>query len=221
MMPESPEMLLQSTLHRGISVVIRPVLPEDVSLLQEGFSNLSDESRYLRFLSPKHELSERDLGFLRELDSQDHVAWGAFLQTSAGDRGIGIARYVHSNADPRSAEAAITVIDPFQHRGIGTLLVGALYWSARNNGLEVITGYVSATNQDMTRILRDLDGDFTEGGFGVRQVTIGVLGNLDELPLSITRETIKAVFQALSSPEAHATYSCDRIPVSINAGWVW
>jgi len=221
MTPEPTVMHLESTLHSGVPIVIRPVLPDDISLLQDAFSYLSDESRYLRFLRPKRELMATDLEFLSELDGHDKVAWGAFLQTAEGCRGIGIARYVRSRNDPRSAEAAITVIDPFQHRGVGTLLVGALYWSARNNGLESVTGFVSAANQNINRILLDLDAVFFEEGCGVRRIKISVLSDPLELPHSVTRETIRSVSQALSSQEMKTTYSCDHIPISGNLGWVW
>src|SRR3954466_10295133 len=55
-------------------VRIRPIRSTDTELILDGFSRLSVESRWMRFLSAKHNLSARELRFLTEVDHHDHEA---------------------------------------------------------------------------------------------------------------------------------------------------
>ena len=107
------------TLRDGARILVRPIAPEDKELLRRGWERLSDQSRYERFLVSAPELSERQLAYLTEVDHHDHEALGA-LDAETGE-GIGIARFVRG-ADPTRAEAAVTVIDAWQGRGVGTAL---------------------------------------------------------------------------------------------------
>jgi hypothetical protein len=55
-------------------VTIRPVAPGDRSLIAAAFAELSEDSRYRRFLTPLRELDGRQLAYLTELDHHDHEA---------------------------------------------------------------------------------------------------------------------------------------------------
>ena len=74
-------------------------------------------------MTPIAELSESQLRYLTEVDHDDHEALIAF-DAATGD-GVGVARFVRLEDDPTSAEAAITVIDEWQGRGLGTALCPA------------------------------------------------------------------------------------------------
>ncbi|MDH3846024.1 MAG: hypothetical protein OES69_18945, partial [Myxococcales bacterium] len=45
----------------GQRVQIRPIQPSDKKMLLEGFEQLSPQSRYARFMTPKKSLSESEL----------------------------------------------------------------------------------------------------------------------------------------------------------------
>src|SRR5262249_4516593 len=83
-----------------------------------GFARLSPESRRLRFLRRKDALTPAELRYFTDVDHHDHEALGALDHT--GGRGVGIARYVRDSGDPHSAEIAVTVVDDWQGRGLGT-----------------------------------------------------------------------------------------------------
>jgi len=99
-------------------VLIRPVHGTDAPLLADGFARLSARSRQMRFLMAKRELSPAELRYFTEIDHHDHEALGAVDRASG--RGVGVARYVRSAEDARSAEIAVTVVDEWQGRGLGT-----------------------------------------------------------------------------------------------------
>ncbi|MGH9022764.1 MAG: GNAT family N-acetyltransferase, partial [Acidimicrobiia bacterium] len=133
----------------GLEVVLRPVVPEDKKLLEEGFERLSPESRYRRFFSPVPRLSEALLSYLTDLDYHDHFAWAALVRENGRDALAGVSRYGRLPEHPGSAEMAVTVIDPYQHRGIGTLLLDALVLRAIGAGISQLEGHVLAENRPM------------------------------------------------------------------------
>ncbi|MGZ6855331.1 MAG: GNAT family N-acetyltransferase, partial [Mycobacteriaceae bacterium] len=105
-------------LRDGSDVLIRQVQPGDAPLLAEGFRRLSTESRWLRFLTGKPKLSQAELRYFTEVDHHDHEALGALNHVDG--RGLGIARYIRHDDDPEAAEIAVTVVDDWQGRGLGT-----------------------------------------------------------------------------------------------------
>ncbi|MCH7584511.1 MAG: GNAT family N-acetyltransferase [Acidobacteria bacterium] len=128
-------------------VVIRPIVPEDRDRLRQGLERLSPRSRFLRFLGPISQLSEKELGYLTEIDYKDHFAWVALAQDEPGAPGIGVARYIRDRGDSDIAEAAVTVVDAYQGRGLGTVLIEVLADTAQENGIRRFRGYVSGENR--------------------------------------------------------------------------
>jgi len=144
-------------LRDGSKVVIRQVHRSDAPLLADGFARLSPESRRLRFLRRKDELSAAELRYFTDVDHHDHEALGA-LDHAAG-RGVGVARYVRDADDPHAAEIALTVVDDWQGRGLGTELLAQLSGRARAAGIRRFTALVSADNAAMIALLRRLCAD--------------------------------------------------------------
>ena len=180
------------TLDDGKRVVVRPIGPDDRQRLREGLAKASAHSRYLRFLRPVEELSEREEGYLVNIDYRDHFAWAALAADEPGQPGLGVARYVRQEDDPDAAEAALIVIDEAQGMGIGTLLIRLLAESAQANGIKRFTGYVSAENRPVVEALTNT-GAILEREDSHFKLTV-------ELPFpdelfrgSILRETLRAI----------------------------
>ena len=141
-------------LRDGSGVLIRPVQSTDAPLLADGFTRLSATSRWMRFLTPKRELSPAELRYLTDLDHHDHEALGALDQ---GDgRGVGIARYVRSAHDPYAADIAVTIVNDWQGRGLGTELLARLSDRALDEGIHRFTALVAAENEVAGRLLRKM-----------------------------------------------------------------
>jgi len=100
-----------------VRVRIRQVRPSDEELLS-GFEQLGPESRYRRFLSPLPELSRSMVRYPTDVDHHNHEAVVAL--DDAAENGLGIARYVRDASRPETTEVAVTVIDEWQGRGLGT-----------------------------------------------------------------------------------------------------
>jgi RimJ/RimL family protein N-acetyltransferase len=143
------------TLPDGVEVTIRPIAPSDRDELQRGFSSMSPRSRYLRFLGVASALSESTLDYLTRVDQHDHVALVATVASPdlKSERGVGVARFIRVKDDETAAEAAITVIDEWQRRGVGTILAVELGRAARAMGVHTIRAEVVSDNATMIAIL--------------------------------------------------------------------
>lgn len=143
-------------LRDGSVVHIREVQPGDAPLLADGFARLSVESRRLRFLSDKSSLSPAELRYFTAIDHHNHEAFGAVNPVDGS--GLGIARYIRHLDDAQGAEVAVTVIDEWQRRGLGTELLSRLADRARQEGIHHFTALVAAENVAVSALLRDARG---------------------------------------------------------------
>jgi acetyltransferase len=146
----------------GTPWVARPIRPEDAEALQAFIRELSEQSRYMRFVSMMRELTPRMLARYTQLDYDREVALVAVTDVpNPAHRGhlheiiIGLAHYLR-NPDGRGAEYALVVADAWQRRGLGRQLMGGLIAAAREQGLEYIDGFVLAANRPMLGLMAQL-----------------------------------------------------------------
>jgi GNAT superfamily N-acetyltransferase len=143
-----------ATLRDGSVVLVRPIVPEDKPLFVAGWKHFGEASRLRRFMGVKQHLTVDDLAFFTDLDHADHEALGA-IDPDAGD-GLGVARYVRDPARPDTAEAAVSVIDSWQGRGLGGALLERLTDRACRNGIKRFTAELRADNLAMLRLFEHL-----------------------------------------------------------------
>jgi RimJ/RimL family protein N-acetyltransferase len=145
--------IVESTLSDRTRVLFRPVRPDDKEHLRRGVEAMSPESRYRRFFAPLDHLSDEQLAYLTEIDYQDHFAWIAFLPDVEGSPGVGVARWIRDPENPESAEAAVTVVDEWQGKGLGSELLVLLTRSAIERGIRQFTLEVLGENEPMMALL--------------------------------------------------------------------
>ncbi|MFX0205538.1 MAG: GNAT family N-acetyltransferase [Candidatus Hodarchaeota archaeon] len=141
-------------LKAGTITLVSFLKPEDREELVRDFEKLSAQSRYQRFLIPLTELSAKQLTYLTEIDNKDHLALSAYDVTQTPKVGIGVARYVRLIAEPHVAEIAITILDEYHGKGLGTQLFKLLIQYARENGISNFRAYVFGENIPMMTLLR-------------------------------------------------------------------
>lgn len=139
----------------GVHVLVRPLLYSDRYQLADAYLHLTEDTRRRRFFVAPPELSDHDLEYLTNLDYRDHFAWAAFDLDSPGTPGIGVGRYVRNGNRPEEAEAAVTVADAYQHRGLGTLLLLLLVDRARRQGITSMVSYMRWENEIALNALRE------------------------------------------------------------------
>jgi RimJ/RimL family protein N-acetyltransferase len=160
-------------LRDGSKVLIRQVQSTDAPLLADGFARLSPQSRRMRFLTRKEELSRAELRYFTDVDHHDHEALGAL--NHADGRGVGIARYIRHAEDPQAAEIAVTIVDDWQGRGLGTELLIRLSGRARQEGIHRFTALVAADNGAMAALLRNMGANLVGRGPGTVEYEITLM----------------------------------------------
>ena len=84
---------------------------------------------------------------------------GLLIATHLGvgrDTLMGVARYVRDAEDPDAAEIAVTIVDDWQGRGLGTELLARLSGRARAEGICRFTALVADDSVAMAGLLRKM-----------------------------------------------------------------
>lgn len=189
--PTSRERVLRD----GTRVVVRPLVPADRDELSVRYGELSPASRRLRFVSAPEHLSDRLLDHLLDVDQHDRVAIVAALADEPGAPGVGIARFVRRRDQPTTAEAAVTVIDEHQGRGIGTLLLTELVSLALEQGIDTFVADVMWDNRDLLDALRAVGAEVVAGEPGLAAVRV----DLPTTPAELERSKVYQVMRMVGT----------------------
>lgn len=142
-------------LRDGSQVLIRPIRSEDGPAELAFIEALSLNARHNRFLGqighPSDAMVRRfvDLDFVHEL---------GFVAVDQGDDAgvfLGVGRY-STGTDPSSCECAVSVLDAWQGRGLGTALMTHLIEVARSRGITRMWSLDAAENTGMRDLAQHL-----------------------------------------------------------------
>ncbi|HVH63735.1 MAG TPA: GNAT family N-acetyltransferase [Candidatus Dormibacteraeota bacterium] len=143
------------TLPDGTKVRLRPIEPEDEPLLHEAVAAMSERSVYFRFFSPIKRMSDALAHRLAVVDYSDRFAVVATVPRDGKERIVGVARYDRAR-ETDVAEVAVAVIDEFQRRGLGRVLLTELARVALGHGIKTFTLIVLPENRQMLGLLRKM-----------------------------------------------------------------
>jgi hypothetical protein len=146
----------------GKSYQTRLIGKEDKKYLQQGFSSLSEWSKYLRFFTVRSQLSEYELDRFTDVDGENHVAYGIAELHEANETPVGIGRFIRLKDNPAVAEVAITVVDSHQRNGLGHLLFAMLNIHAALISVKFFRYHVLKDNSSVIALLNQ---------FGVSEVS--------------------------------------------------
>ena len=148
----------------GGEYTVRPIHPDDATMLQEFMRSLSPESRYFRFVSSMQELPPTLLARFTLIDYDREMALVAVSRergvSADGEateltRIVGVSRYI-TNPDRSSCEFSLVVADDFKGKGLGSRLMLSIMEFAREKGLTEIEGLVLANNPAMLKLMKSL-----------------------------------------------------------------
>ena len=154
-MPYPGHIAEQYPLQDGNVYTIRPLRWDDSERIRQLLTNLSEESRFMRFLSNIKEYTPKQLARLTQIDYHRDMALAAVVEHNSGEEIIGVARYMLL-PNTTSAEFALVVRDDYQGHGIGGKLMNALFEMAKEQQLKVIEGMVLARNTTMLGLMSHL-----------------------------------------------------------------
>lgn len=156
-----------AVLKDGGTVRLRPIVPSDSEALQTFVNNMSTESSYFRFFRVKRQLEPEELKEFTHLDYDEQMAFVAIVDGQLA----GVGRYSTKNSADGFAEAAFTVSDALQGKGIGTLLVYRVSAYARTRDIRGFRAHLLADNHAMMRVFRNagfaLQRDVDQGVYTV------------------------------------------------------
>lgn len=165
-------------LRDGTTLRLRPPHRDDADSLLGFFRELSKRSLYLRF----HGYPRLGPHLIERLLDPDWTERGALVGTFTehqAERVVAVANYERLR-DPTTAEAAFSVADAYQRRGIGTRLVEQLADRAGRVGIERFVAEVLPDNRDMLGVFEAL-------GFELSRTLAG--GEVEiQFPIASTEE---------------------------------
>lgn len=129
---------------------IRPYGVNDADALRGMSQRLSRQSLYQRFSSGTPTIPELYVRHLQRMDHWDHDA----LVALHDDEITGIAEYVRERSEPRHADLAVLITDPWQRNGLGSLLVALLIPMAARRGINGFGVDVMPDNTGAHRAVR-------------------------------------------------------------------
>jgi acetyl coenzyme A synthetase (ADP forming)-like protein len=190
-------------LRDGRTLRLRPPRREDADALLDFFRSLSEQSLYLRF----HGFPTVDERLVEPLLEPDWNERGALLGTLAendDERVVAVGNYVRLR-DPSLAEAAFTVADEHQRRGIGTRLLERLADRAGRVGIERFVAEVLPDNRNMLGVFeaagfeltRELEGGEIEVEFPIAP-TEAYRDRVEERDHTAVTESLRPFFEPSS-----------------------
>ena len=158
--PYPAHLVRKVQLNDGTDIVIRPIRPEDAEIEAKFVREMSEESKYFRFMSTLRELSQEMLVRFTQIDYHNEMDLIAVKSNGASEEQIGVARYV-TNLDKTSCEFALAVSDKWQNKGIARKLMRNLLEVARDRDLEKMEGKVLSNNSKMLELMTSLNFQIT------------------------------------------------------------
>jgi len=148
------------TLRSGGTIILRPLKRDEGSLLVSGVAQLSPRSIRQRFHSLGRDgLSKAEIKYLTDVDQKNHAAF----VLDDGGRSVALGRYVrlqdHPDMASDTAEIALTILDPWQGRGLSKVLLAALMANARAVGINRLRAAVLSDNILAWRLLTSLGAE--------------------------------------------------------------
>ena len=135
-------------------IYLRRLREADLRLGPAFFAALSPRSRYLRLMQQTNRLPPSTLAQLRsQLKDPRCMVLAAFAGHADGAELVGGGRIVPT-ARREVCEFALTVVDAWQGRGVGRVLLRELTRAARRLGYRWIEGYALPINTGMLKLAR-------------------------------------------------------------------
>jgi RimJ/RimL family protein N-acetyltransferase len=159
----------------GWRIFVRPIGPDDKSLLRALLAHVSKEDLRLRFFDSIREFSDQFIASLTELDHARAMALVAIDE--AGGEMLGVVR-LHFDPVCEIGEYAILLRSDLKGRGLGWALMQLIIEYAKSEGLSRIYGQILRENSVMLKMCRELGFEIRTDAedLGVFDVTLVLKG---------------------------------------------
>jgi acetyltransferase len=156
-------------LEDGTPLLLRPMKPEDESLVSEFLSNCSEDTVYFRYFKLIKKWTHEMLIRFTQNDYDRELGLMAIGLPPGPEVMMGVSRMVMA-ADRSTAEFAVIVADAWQGKGLGEKLIERVIEISRDNGIKMLWGEVLAANLPMLGLVKKLGFTIKAFDDGVRRV---------------------------------------------------
>jgi RimJ/RimL family protein N-acetyltransferase len=138
-------------LRDGTRVLLRPIRPEDDHALVDAFNRMSPQTVYQRFFAAIPELTDDMAHHLSHLDGANRLALVAEIDSEVA----AVGRYERTT-DPDVVELGLVVVDKWQNRGLGRILLRATVEEGTRHGIQRFRAEVLSENPRMLHLLAEV-----------------------------------------------------------------
>lgn len=151
--PYPAELERDVTLRDGTTLRLRPIRPDDAPRLVDYYGRLSAHTAYQRFFTVMKRLPPDWARLHSAVDYRTQLALVAERGPREQPELIAVARY-EPTEEPNTVEVAFVVLDGWQGKGLGTIMLDELLAAAAARGIKRFRAYVLADNLRMLDLLR-------------------------------------------------------------------
>ena len=132
-------------------IKFRPIKPSDEDMMRRLFYGFSDESKYMRYMTPVRIMPHDAMQPYVNIDYNAVLSMVGTIQHKGSERIVAEARY--SLDDDRDMyELAFVVDEEFQGLGIAKFLFNCLIWIAKEREISKLYGVIMAGNTRMAKV---------------------------------------------------------------------
>lgn len=153
--PYPRELEEQVTLKDGLTLLIRPIQPEDATREREFIARLSPETLYFRFMMPVRELPPAMIERFTQIDYGRELALVGITDDGTLQKLVGVARITPTTI-PERCEFAIVVEETMHGTGLARALMHRLFDAARARGYTEMEGTVLRENPRMLKFCESI-----------------------------------------------------------------
>ena len=147
---------VDASLDNGTHICLRRIRHSDIERIEEGISQMSDQSRYLRFFSGSKTMPPSVVERLASVDGTDHLAWGVINMDEPDHPAIAAAHVFRGSQASDSGEFAIAVLDQYHGQGVARILMTTIFLDAYCEGFRQLQIDILRSNKKASGLVRSV-----------------------------------------------------------------
>jgi GNAT superfamily N-acetyltransferase len=145
---------VDATLDNGTHVCLRRIRHSDIGRITDGISQMSDQSRYLRFFSGSKTMPPSVVERLASVDGTHHLAWGVVNMDEPSHPAIAAAHVFRETEASDAGEFAIAVLDPYHGQGVARILMLTIFLDCYCEGFRRLQIDILRNNKKASGLIR-------------------------------------------------------------------
>ncbi len=147
---------VDATLDNGTRICLRRIRHSDMERIEDGISQMSDQSRYLRFFSGSKTMPPSVVERLASVDGTHHLAWGVINMDDQDHPAIAAAHVFRETETGDAGEFAIAVLDQYHGQGVARILMTTIFLDCYCEGFRRLRIDILRNNKKAAGLIRSV-----------------------------------------------------------------